>query len=311
MRMPSRMNCTASAASSTPTTARPVQPGHPEQPVHLGRDQQQQEREQQHPEQDQDHHRERSRSPWASATRSMVAPIAPGPAMSGVARGTPRCRPWPPPRRFPRSWSWCRPRAAEHHVDRDQQEENAAGDTQRRQRDAEQPQHRLAEQREHEQDGGGDQCALERHLASLGRRVVGRERSEQRGHVRRPDGGEVGGERDQRGLERLAGCGAPLASGRHGDGAHRSRPPSGPRQGLACRTPDSRLVSRVLRRSEDRREQSRRGLTRTVRGPGPSRAAQGRMEQGVLALLADAGIKVTFLDGSYRRPRLDASRPRP
>ena len=33
--------------------------------------------------------------------------------------------------------------------------------------------HRLAEQREHEQDGRGDQRALERHLAPLGRRVAG------------------------------------------------------------------------------------------------------------------------------------------
>ena len=45
---------------------------------------------------------------------------------------------------------------------------------------------------------------------------------------------------------------------------------------LACRTPGGRLGSRVLRCSAQRRERSRRGSeAKGVRGPGPSRPAQG------------------------------------
>ena len=45
----------------------------------------------------------------------------------------------------------------EHHVDRDQEEQDAAGDAEGGERDAESAEQILAEQREEEQDAGGDQ----------------------------------------------------------------------------------------------------------------------------------------------------------
>ena len=78
---------------------------------------------------------------------------------------------------------------------------------------------------------------------------------------------------------------------------HRAAPAGG---SLAERR-SGRLVSRVLRRSEDRREQSRRECeARTVRGPGPSRPAQGPDGGGRARLLADAGIRLTFDRRGYR-----------
>ena len=62
--------------------------------------------------------------------------------------------------------------AGEHHVDRDQQQQHATGDPERRQGNAEEPQHGLAEHGEEEEDPRGDERAAQRKLPPLGRRAL-------------------------------------------------------------------------------------------------------------------------------------------
>ena len=154
--------------------------------------------------------------------------------------GTPRCRPSAPPRRSPRSWT-CRPRGGRTPASipissrRMPPAMRSAGSE-----IPNRPEHRFAEQREHEQDGGGDQGAPDRHGAPLGRRVVGRERGEQRCHVGRPDRGEVSRERDQRGLEH----------DNHGDRRPPRRPPCRrPATGRAIRARASCELAHPLSKS--------------------------------------------------------------
>ena len=164
--MPSNRNCTASAASSTPTTRRHHgEAGEAEQPL----------------DRDGDQHRQHSRArgspaaprrpprhsrlkPPVPVVSRITALMAPGPAISGVASGNTEIS-----SRLLRFVLFLGRRAGaarmagEHHVDRDQQQQDAAGGAQRRQGDAEQAQHRFAEDGEEQQDAAGDEDAAQRH----------------------------------------------------------------------------------------------------------------------------------------------------
>jgi len=74
---------------------------------------------------------------------------------------------------------------------------SSAGDAQRRQRDAEEVEQRMAEQRDDEQDAASNRHALDRHGAALPGIDAGRQRRIEQGNVQRTDGGEQGGEGEE------------------------------------------------------------------------------------------------------------------
>ena len=104
----------------------------------------------------------------------MVAVMAPGPAISGIASGKAamscRC-----------SSTACSASLAarslaepEHHLEGDREQQQPAGDAERRQCDAELPQQPVADQRRADQDRARDQAGAQRHLAAeLRRQAVG------------------------------------------------------------------------------------------------------------------------------------------
>ena len=115
--------------------------------------------------------------PCASATSRMDAPMAPGPAIKGVASG--------------KADTSCLAAASARSsavvvVPPDERANTMSSAInrsstppavrKRRQGDAEGRQHPLAKQREEQEDQAADQAALERHGASLARRVVWRQR---------------------------------------------------------------------------------------------------------------------------------------
>ena len=93
----------------------------------------------------------------------MIEAIEPGPAIIGIAIGKTEMS------SGSRALDLLGPVLAalgallEHHVDRDQEEEDAAGDPEGGERDAERAQQILAEQGEEEQDAGGDADRADGH----------------------------------------------------------------------------------------------------------------------------------------------------
>ena len=83
------------------------------------------------------------------------------------------------------------------HFDGDQKQHQAAGDLKRGQADTEEPEHRLSEHREQEQQNACGDDGARRDLASLARRGVWRQRQEDRHQTDRVDGNEIGRERRQ------------------------------------------------------------------------------------------------------------------
>ncbi len=82
----------------------------------------------------------------------------------------------------------------EDHVERDEEQEDAARDAQRRKTDAEPAQQVMTEQCDGDQDGGCDEHRLHRHPPPFLRRQPRGHGRIERGHVDRPDRREECGE---------------------------------------------------------------------------------------------------------------------
>ena len=204
--MPSNRNCTASAASSTPMTrddhlqtrSRPAASARGSRPAAAGRSAGPRPA------------GPRSRSPsWPGRAGSRrpagsTAPMAPGPAISGVASGnTEMSVLGGRPPRARRPWWWCRPTARANTMSIAISSSSTPPAVRSAGRvmpnAASTPSPNSGEEQE---DAAADQQrALERHGPPLAGRVVWRQGRQQRRRVERPDGREEGGERQQRGFE--------------------------------------------------------------------------------------------------------------
>ena len=101
---------------------------------------------------------------------------------------------------------------AEHHLEGDDEEEEAAGDAEGGKRDAEEADERLADEGEANEDRARDDGGAERDGVPLGARPPGRQHDENRREPRRVDGHE---QRDD-GAEQIVAHGRPPENESHG-----------------------------------------------------------------------------------------------
>jgi hypothetical protein len=131
--------------------------------------------------------------------------MAPGPESNGVASGNTVISAWASAllSAFLHCQLCLRRTLGQSHFERDHQQDDAAGDLQRRQRNAELIEDRLSEQGEDEHDQRGDGHGFERDRSPLFPGRIGCERGEQHRGIDGTDHREKSGEGGEEGFEHM------------------------------------------------------------------------------------------------------------
>ena len=118
----------------------------------------------------------RTGSPSARPASSTVAVIAPGPAISGMASGNAAMLRTCSSSALLGGLGLTRDAQPEHHFGRDREQQQSAGDAERRKRDRHHAQQPVADQRGAGQDRERDQAGAQRDLTARAARQAGGER---------------------------------------------------------------------------------------------------------------------------------------